>query len=113
MPTFVAFDAALRVKASEPLLLDALGGHAADLGWGLTCQVGGCFALAAPSRSPAALFTVPLPLRQSPYRAAAEETARKAPAKKAALTKPAPRRQGLRRKSSARNASEKTRMTRL
>lgn len=75
VPTFVAFDASLKVQASEPLLLDALGGHAADLGWGLTCQGGGCFALAAPSRSPAALFTVPLPLRQTPFRAAAEETA--------------------------------------
>lgn len=74
VPTFVAFDGALKVQASEPLLLDTLGGHAADLGWGLTCQSGGCFALAAPSKSPAALFTVPLPLRQSPYRAAAEET---------------------------------------
>jgi hypothetical protein len=75
VPTFVAFDASLKVQASEPLLLDTLGGHAADLGWGLTCQTGGCFALAAPSRSPAALFTVPLPLRQTPFRAAAEETA--------------------------------------
>jgi hypothetical protein len=75
VPTFVAFDGGLKVQASEPLMLDALGGHPADLGWGLTCQSGGCFALAAPSRSPAALFTVPLPLRESPYRAAAEETA--------------------------------------
>src|SRR5205814_3572719 len=74
VPTFVAFDGTLKVQASEPLLLDALGGHAADLGWGLTCQSSGCFALAAPSHSPAALFTVPLPLRQSSYRAAAEET---------------------------------------
>ena len=74
VPTFVAFDAGLKVRASEPLLLDALGGHAADLGWGLTCQSNGCFALAAPSRSPATLFTVPLPLRQTPFRAAAEET---------------------------------------
>lgn len=75
VPTFVAFDGALKVQASEPLMLDALGGHAADLGWGLTCQSDGCFALAAPSRSPAALFTVPLPVRESSYRAAAEETA--------------------------------------
>ena len=76
VPTFVAFDAGLKVRASEPLLLDTLGGHAADLGWGLTCQAGGgCFALAAPSKSPAALFTVQLPLRQTPYRAAAEERA--------------------------------------
>jgi len=75
VPTFVAFDGALKVQASEPLMLDALGGHAADLGWGLTCQASGCFALAAPSRSPAALFTVPLPVRASPYRAAAEERA--------------------------------------
>jgi hypothetical protein len=74
VPTFVAFDAGLKVQASEPLLLDALGGRAADLGWGLTCQGSGCFALAAPSRSPAALFTVPLPLRQTHFRAAAEET---------------------------------------
>ena len=74
VPTFVAFDAGLKVRASEPLLLDTLGGHAADLGWGLTCPSGGCFALAAPSRSPAALFTVPLPLRQAPFRPAAEET---------------------------------------
>jgi hypothetical protein len=73
VPTFVAFDAGLKVQASEPLLLDALGGRAADLGWGLTCQDSGCFALAAPSRSPATLFTVPLPLRQTPFRAAAEE----------------------------------------
>jgi hypothetical protein len=43
VPTFVAFDAELKVQASEPLLLDALGGHAADLGWGLTCQSSGCF----------------------------------------------------------------------
>ena len=75
VPTFVAFNAALKVQASEPLMLDTLGGRAADLGWGLTCQSAGCFALAAPSRSPAALFTVPLPLRPNPYRAAAEETA--------------------------------------
>jgi hypothetical protein len=73
VPTFVAFDAGLKVRTSEPLLLDALGGRAADLGWGLTCSSGGCFALAAPSRSPAALFTVPLPIRSSPFRAAAEE----------------------------------------
>lgn len=72
VPTFVAFDSALRVQASEPLVLAALGGRAADLGWGLTCTGSGCFALAAPSRSPAALFTVPLPLRQNQYRAAAE-----------------------------------------
>jgi hypothetical protein len=75
VPTFVAFSAALKVQASEPLMLDTLGGRAADLGWGLTCQSAGCFALAAPSRSPAALFTVPLPLRPNPYRPAAEETA--------------------------------------
>lgn len=75
VPTFVALDAELKVSASEPLLLDALGGRAADLGWGLTCQKSGCFALAAPSRSPASLFAVPLPLRQNPYRAAAEEAA--------------------------------------
>ncbi len=74
VPTFVAFDAGLKVQASEPLMLDALGGRAADLGWGLTCQRAGCFALAAPSRSPAALYTVPLPLRPTSYRAAAEET---------------------------------------
>lgn len=73
VPTFVALDAKLKVRASEPLLLDALEGRAADLGWGLTCQSSGCFALAAPSRSPATLFSVPLPLRQNPYRAAAEE----------------------------------------
>lgn len=73
VPTFVALDAALKVQTSEPLVLDALGGRAADLGWGLTCHDRGCFALAAPSRSPAALFTVPLPLRENQYRAAAEE----------------------------------------
>ncbi len=75
VPTFVAFNAGLKVRASEPMMLDALGGRAADLGWGLTCQNAACFALAAPSRSPAVLFTVPLPLRTNPYRAAAEETA--------------------------------------
>lgn len=75
VPTFVAFDAALKVQASEPLLLDGLSGHAADLGWGLTCPNSGCFALAAPSRSPAALFTVPLRRRQTNFRPAAEETA--------------------------------------
>lgn len=73
VPTFVAFDAGLKVQTSEPLVLDALGGRAADLGWGLTCSRQGCFALAAPSRSPAALFTVPLPLRENQYRAAAEQ----------------------------------------
>jgi hypothetical protein len=75
VPTFVALDSSLKVRTSEPLLLDALGGHAADLGWGLTCQDSGCFALAAPSRSPAPLFTVPLPLRENGYRAAAEQIA--------------------------------------
>jgi hypothetical protein len=75
VPTFVALDASLKLRASEPLLLDALGGRAADLGWGLTCQASSCFALAAPGRSPATLFSVPLPLRPSPYRAAAEESA--------------------------------------
>lgn len=74
VPTFVAFDGSLNVKTSEPLVLAELGGRAADLGWGLTCSDAGCFALAAPSRSPAALFTVPLPLRQNQYRAAAERT---------------------------------------
>jgi hypothetical protein len=73
VPTYVALSADLKLQSSEPLLLDALGGRAADLGWGLTCHASGCFALAAPSRSPAALYTVPLPLRESPYRAAAEE----------------------------------------
>ncbi len=35
-----------RCRASEPLVLDALGsGRAADLGWGLTCHERGCFAL--------------------------------------------------------------------
>lgn len=75
VPTFVVLDAALQVRASEPLLLDALGGRAPDLGWGLTCSAPGCFALAAPSRSPAALYAVPLPLRQNSYRAAAEPVA--------------------------------------
>jgi len=74
VPTFVALDAALKVRASEPLMLDTLGGRAADLGWGLTCQGSSCFALAAPGRSPATLFAVPLPLRQSRYRPAAEES---------------------------------------
>jgi len=75
VPTFVALDSALKVRTSEPLLLDVLGGRAADLGWGLTCQPRGCFALAAPGRSPATLYTVPLPVRQNAYRAAAEEAA--------------------------------------
>jgi hypothetical protein len=73
VPTFVALSSDLKLRTSEPLLLNALGGRAADLGWGLTCRSSGCFALAAPSRSPAALYTVPLPVRQTPYRAAAEE----------------------------------------
>lgn len=74
VPTFVALSPELKLQTSEPLLLDALGGRAADLGWGLTCRASGCFALAAPSRSPAALYAVPLPFRESPYRAAAEES---------------------------------------
>lgn len=75
VPTFVALDAGLELQTSEPLLLDKLGGHAADLGWGLSCPSHGCFALAAPSRSPATLYTVPLPVRPNPYRAAAEPVA--------------------------------------
>ncbi len=71
VPTFVAFDASLTVISSEPLVLPALGGRAAELGWGLTCGAG-CFALAAPSRSPSRLFAVQLPVRQSLYHAAAE-----------------------------------------
>jgi hypothetical protein len=71
VPTFVALNARLEVVASEPLLLSALGGRAADLAWGLTCRER-CFALAAPSTTPAALFTVPLLLRASRYHAAAE-----------------------------------------
>lgn len=73
VPTFVALDAGLKLKASEPLLLDALRGHAPDLGFGLSCGKAGCFALAALSRTPAALYSVALPLRESAYRAAAEE----------------------------------------
>lgn len=73
VPTFVALDRGLRLRASEPLLLDALGGRPADLGWGLSCGAAGCFALAAPSRTPAGLYSVPLPVRESAYRAAAEE----------------------------------------
>jgi hypothetical protein len=73
VPTFVALDPTLHVKASQPLVLEALGGKAADLGWGLTCGKLGCFALAAPSRSPAALYSVPLPHLASFYRAAAED----------------------------------------
>jgi len=75
VPTFVALDGDLGVRTSEPILLDALGGRAADLGWGLTCASEHCFALAAPSRSPAALYTVSLPIRSTPYRAAAEQIA--------------------------------------
>lgn len=45
VPTFVALDRGLELRASEPLLLDSLGGRAADLSWGLTCQAQGCFAL--------------------------------------------------------------------
>jgi hypothetical protein len=75
VPTFVAFDGELRVRTSEPLILDALDGRAADLGWGLSCANSGCFSLAALSRSPAALCSVSLPLRENPYRAAAEESA--------------------------------------
>lgn len=73
VPTFVALDPTLHVKASQPLVLQALGGRAADLGWGLTCGSAGCFALAAPSRSPASLFAVPLPSFAAHYRAAAED----------------------------------------
>jgi len=72
VPTFVAFDAALNLRSSEPLVLQALGGRAADLGWGLTCSSASCFSLAAPSKSPSPLFAVELPLRPSQYHAAAE-----------------------------------------
>jgi hypothetical protein len=41
----------------------------------LSCPSHGCFALAAPSRSPSTLYTVPLPVRPTPYRAAAEPVA--------------------------------------
>jgi hypothetical protein len=73
VPTFVLMDPTLHVTASQPLVLQALGGKAADLGWGLTCASAGCFALAAPSRSPAALFSVLLPNVAAYYRAAAED----------------------------------------
>jgi hypothetical protein len=75
VPTFVLMDPTLHVRASQPLVLQALGGKAADLGWGLTCASAGCFALAAPSRSPAALFSVLLPTFAAYYRAAAEDAA--------------------------------------
>jgi hypothetical protein len=74
VPTFVALDQSLAVTSSEPLMLAPLGGRAAELGWGLTCGERGCFALSALSASPAALFTVPLPVRAGRYRAAAERT---------------------------------------
>jgi hypothetical protein len=73
VPTFVALDSELKLLASEPFVLSALGGRAADLGWGLSCGRAGCFALAAPSRTPAGLYSVPLPLRENRYRPAAEQ----------------------------------------
>jgi hypothetical protein len=60
VPTFVELDAALDVVASEPVRLDALGGEAVDLAWGLTCQHLECTALAASPASPAPVFAVKL-----------------------------------------------------
>jgi hypothetical protein len=54
VPTFVQFDGALDVVASEPVRIDAQGGEPVDLAWGLTCRRLECLALGAAPASPAA-----------------------------------------------------------
>jgi hypothetical protein len=71
LPTFVGFDQALNVTASEPLRLNALGGRAATLAWGLTCAGPGCFLLAALPTAPAPVFTVELSARSNHWQPAA------------------------------------------
>jgi hypothetical protein len=71
LPTFVRFDAGLRPVVSEPLRLEALSGNAAELGWGLSCSGGSCFALAALSRSPAPIYVAKLAGRAGVFTPAA------------------------------------------
>ena len=65
-PTFVRFDSRLIPTQAEPMLVgDARTGAA--LGWGLRCSGERCFALAASSGSPTAVYALDLPPRTSPF----------------------------------------------
>jgi hypothetical protein len=70
MPTFVRFGPTLAVEASEPLRLEALGGDAAELGWGLSCRQASCVALAALGTVPAPVYLAALERRSDAWRPA-------------------------------------------
>ena len=71
LPTYVELGASLDVVASEPMMLEALGGGAAAMSWALTCPSTGCIALAAEGTSPAKVFSVDLETRSSTWQPAA------------------------------------------
>jgi hypothetical protein len=86
VPTFVQFDRAFSVVASEPLRLSALGGKGPSIAWGLSCLDGGCFALSALTSSPAPIFAVELARKSAAFTPAASKTTVQPPPRARALT---------------------------
>lgn len=85
VPTFIEFDSSFAVVASEPIRLDALGGEAPSLAWGLSCAQAGCFALAAQTSSPAPVFAAELRARTSKWQRAASKPAPVSPPRVVAM----------------------------
>jgi hypothetical protein len=56
LPSFLELDEKLEPRAFEPVRLNALGGDAPDLGWGLTCLAERCFLLSAQNEAPARVY---------------------------------------------------------
>lgn len=66
-PTYVRFDANMKVVASEPLRLEPLAGDDVDLGFGLGCWGAKCVAISATGQIPAPIFAVHLEARSSAW----------------------------------------------
>lgn len=72
IPTFVELGPELSVLASEPVRLAPQAGRAADLAWGLSCDVDSCGALGALPAAPVPLFGIELRARSKTWAAAAQ-----------------------------------------
>jgi hypothetical protein len=77
VPTFVELNEQLEVVATEPVRLGPESGKAADLAWGLHCNVSTCSALGALPSAPVPIYGVELRARSQnwlPVASRAEET---------------------------------------
>lgn len=78
-PTYVRFDTAMKVVASEPLRLEPLAGEPAELGFGLGCWGAKCVAISALTKVPAPIFAVQLEARSSVWAAPVRDLERSEP----------------------------------